>query len=277
MTLATLAVRARGLGTRRAPEVTGPPATVEDLLCERAAQEIAILRRWGGDAVTAFELDEDRRTLRAIARGIVAGTSATRRAVGAVPTSSLPRMLLARIANAASFADVHELLGKHPLADAFEATDLFDVEHALAHAYFASVHTREPAFATYLAQLVDVENVGAALALSARGGDLAAASLFLPGGRLLDRSAFLVAAASEAAPEQLARVLAGTPLSRALFAAQPAAIEDAALAWHLATQTRLRRLEPLGLAPVLWLVLRRREEARRLRARAWAGALGGGS
>ena len=68
----------------------------------------------------------------------------------------------------------------------------------------------------------------------------------------------------------LARAFAGTPL-----ADPSASIDDAALAWHLATQAALRRAEPDGLAAVIHHVLRRRAEARRLRRAAWRLALGG--
>jgi len=87
---------------------------------------------------------------------------------------------------------------------------------------------------------------------------------------------FLAAAAGplELTRELLARAFAGTPVARA-FGAGASALEDAALAWQLATQARLRRTDPLGLAAVLHLVLRRRDEVRRLRHAAWRLALGG--
>jgi hypothetical protein len=273
MSFDVLATRARGLASRGL-EVSGPPRVVEDLLRERAMQELAILRRWGGDAIRSFELDEDRHTLRAIARGLVANIGA-QRGRGVVPTSSLPQRLIGRCANATTFADIRAVLEDHPLAAAFDATELFDVEHDLTRLYFRSARIRDAAFITYRAQLADTANVTAALLLSARGGDLAREAHFLDGGGRLDRKTFLAAASSDAAHAELARAFAGTPIAAAIFAPAPAAVEDAALAWQLATQTRLRRRDPLGLAPVLWLVLRRREETRRLRRTAWNTVLGG--
>jgi len=89
---------------------------------------------------------------------------------------------------------------------------------------------------------------------------------------------FAQAVASPAtARERLSRAFVGTPIAATLFAARPSAIEDAALAWQLATQAQLRRLEPLGLASVVWLALRRRDEARIARAAAWSAVLGGPS
>ncbi|HUJ61908.1 MAG TPA: hypothetical protein VLX92_25560, partial [Kofleriaceae bacterium] len=81
------------------------------------------------------------------------------------------------------------------------------------------------------------------------------------------------AAAGRAAPARLARALAGTPLAGAI-ARSRAALDDAVLAWQLQTQARLRRLEPLGLAPAIHAVLRRRDEARRLRGAGWRVAMG---
>jgi vacuolar-type H+-ATPase subunit C/Vma6 len=273
-----LVARARGLATRRLPPIAGPPSAVEELLRERQAADLAILRRWGGDAIEVLELDEDRRTLRAIARGTIANISAARRTFGTVPTASLPPRLLARIAEATSFVDIRALLASHPLRDAFDADELFEVECSLGRLFFAHVRARDAALRTYLAQLVDTENAQGALALATRGSGLDARELFLPGGRRVDRRLFEQAAASEdTARQRLARAFAGTPIATALFAANPSAIEDAALAWQLATQARLRRLEPLGLAPVIWLALVRREEARIARAAAWSTLLGGSS
>jgi hypothetical protein len=272
-----LVARARGLASRAALAPVGSPRVVEDLLRERATHELAILRRWGGDAVRSFELDEDRHTLRAIARGLVANIGPAQRVRAAIPTSSLPRRLIDLVANAATFADIRTVLDTHPLAEAFGASELFDVEHALARLYVANTCARDGAFAVFRSQLVDSQNVLAALLLAARGGDLARDTYFLAGGERLDRKTFVAAASSDDVRTLLARVFAGTPIAAAVFAPAPAAVEDAALAWELATQTRLRRSEPLGLAPVLWLVLRRRDETRRLRHAAWNAVLGGGA
>ncbi|MGE0397391.1 MAG: V-type ATPase subunit [Kofleriaceae bacterium] len=278
MSREALVARARGLSTRRAPALAGPPSAVEELLRARQTEDLAILRRWGGNAVAALELDEDRRTLRAIARGIVANASPVKRLFGAVPTSTLPPALLARVAEAASFADVHALLERHPLREAFDVDELFDVERALPRLFVAQIRTRDLALRTYRTQIVDVENAQAALALVVRGANLDPLSIFLDGGARVDRAVFAAAAASrDTARERLARVFEGTPIAAALFAAHPSAIEDAALAWQLATQARLRRVEPLGLAPVIWLALHRRDEARNARAAAWSAALGGPS
>jgi hypothetical protein len=273
--LETLVARARGLITRTLP-AGGTPRVVEERLRDRAARELAILARWGGDALAPIELDEDRHTLRAIARGLVANAASSARTAGAVPTRLLSQRRIGALANATSFAELRSLLDDHPLASAFDATELFDVEHALVRRFFEQAKLRDRAFAVYREQLVDVANAQTTLALAARGGDLTRDALFLDGGRLLDRTAFRAASTSlDIAREALGRIFAKTPLATALFAASPSAIEDATLAWQLATQARLRRTDPLGLASVLYLLLRRRDEARRLRREAWSAALGG--
>jgi len=276
MTYDALVARARGLATRRATAVPAAPAAVEAMLCDRTETELALLRRWAPDPVRTVELDEDRRTLRAIARGIVAGIAPARRIAGAIATSSLPRDVLARLAEATSLAAVRVVLAGHPLAPAFAEDELFDVECALARRIAEQPRPRDAALADYLAQGIDLDNAQIALALALRGGELAADALFLPGGRRLARARFVAAAAGrDTARAELARAFAGTPVEAALFAAGPSALEDAGLTWQLASQARWRRLAPLGLANLVWWLLQRRDEARRLRAAAWSAALGG--
>ena len=272
MSLGPLAARARGLATRTLDGTGGTPRLVEARLRDRSERELAVLARWGNNAIAPLELDEDRYTLRAIARGLVAKMPASQRIDGAIATRSLPRRMLGKLASAASFAEVATVLGDHPLAAAFGATDLFDVEAALVRRYVAAARSTDPAFVAYREQLVDVANAVTALLLAARGGDLLREPLFIAGGRLLDHASFL---ARSGVREMLARRFAKTPLASAVFAPGPAAIEDAALAWQLATQRRFRLLEPLGLAPVLCLVLERRAEGRGVRRTAWRDALGG--
>ena len=272
-------------GLARAGIAVPPGATadvVERLARARVASDLAILGRWS-DALEAVMLDEDRRSLRAIVRGLAAGASVERRLAGTVPTAALPAPALAELAAATQVADVAELLVRrgHPLAPALasprDAVDLLELELALAHRFVALARSPDPALRAYLAQLIDAENTAAALILASRGHELAGERAWLAGGERLDHAAFVAAAAGpiDAARDLLARALAGTPLAGALFAVEPAALDDATLAWQLATQARLRRTSPLGLAPALYAVLRRRDEARRVRRAAWRLALGG--
>ncbi len=327
MIATALGARARGLATRlcaedvlaeveRAPDpgaltaalvragylAPGPgpgatPAVIERAAADRVAADHAALARWSRDhaeAIAVLVLDEDRRTLRAIARGAAAGAPGERRLEGAVATPTLPRAVLAALGGMASLVEIAALLARrgHPLAAALTppaparhgtaaaagaAIDLLAIELALAHGFAAHARAARRggrALTTHVAQVIDVENARAALALAARGDDLDPARAFLPGGARLDRATFLTAAASDDAGAALAAAFARTPLARALALEPPAALDDAALAWQLATQARLRVTEPHGLAPVLHLVLRRRAEVRRVRRAAWRVALG---
>ena len=282
------------------------PDAIDRLAGDRAASDLAILARHDASgALAVVALDEDRRSLRAIVRGLAAGTPAERRLDGTLPTALLSAPVLAALAGAATLADAAALLAhrRHPLAAALDVPrpavkrseqaggeggraalgiDPLEIELRLTRQFAerAARGPRDRAMRSYLAQLIDAENAGAAVLLASRGADLPAERAFLdagvPGSRL-DRARFLAAAAGplDAACAVLAEALDGTPLATAVFAPEPAALEDAALTWQLRTQARLRRREPLGLAPALHAVLRRRDEARHLRRAAWRVALGG--
>lgn len=278
------------LARAQVPDPAAP--AVERAIQARLAEELAILARWaGGDAaaVAVIELDEDRRSLRNLVRRLAAGVAVDARSDGCVPTSSLPRPALADLAASASVLDVGLRLANlaHPLARAFPTDaagpiDLLELEVALDRA-FAELATaprsgaaRDTALATYVAQRIDVANAGAALLLAARGEGLEREHLFVPGGARILLDGFLAAAAAtpEVARTRLADAFTGTPIATALERGAPGALEDAALAWEISTQHRLRRAHPHGLAAVLYLVLRRRDEAHRLRRAAWRVALG---
>jgi hypothetical protein len=336
MIATTLAARARGLTTRlcgddalgeidRAPDAAaltaaliragylapGPaaiaaPAVIERAALARSRTDLATLVRWAGPAAAALALlglDEDRRTLRGVVRGLAAGAPRDRRLDSAVATATLPRAVIEAIVALPSLGEIAAFLARrdHPFAAALvigpaprrgapgaapvgAAIDLLAIELALAHAFAACARAASGrcagALATHVGQILDAENAAAALLLAARGDGLAPARAFLAGGARLDRATFLAAATAppDDAPAALAAAFARTPLAEALAAArtQPAALDDAALAWQIATQARLRIAEPHGLAPVLYLVLRRRAEARRVRRAAWRVALAGG-
>jgi len=305
--MTAIAARARGLGTtvlggdvlseldhvRDFDQLVGalaragvtPPAvydaeTLDRTMRDRIARDHATLRRYTTD-LGPLELDEDRRSLRAIVRGLVGAVSARRRLAATIPTAGLPSSVLAALAEATNAGEIAAILVRcgHPFAPVFPRTsiDLLELELALARRFAEIARSNDRALHTYLEQLIDAENAEAALVLATRSHDLAPSSAFVAGGRRLDRATFLVAAAGpiEAARDHLSHAFAGTPLERAVLASAPAAVEDAALAWQLETQARLRRIEPLGLAAAVHVVLRRRDEARHVRRAAWRVALGG--
>ena len=278
MTWVDVATRARGLGTH----VLG-----DDLAgaARRAADELAILVRWADDragALAVFVADEDRRSLRALLRGLAAGASVERRLAATTPTPGLPAAALRELAGQPTPAGFAAVLARrgHPLAIPLDAPlDLLAAELALTRRFADRARRARggAALASHVAQMIDAELAGAALLLAARGDGIDPAAAFAPGGARIDRPTFLAAArATPARARQLlADALAGTPLASAAHDPAPEAIEEAALAWQLATQRRLARLEPAGLAAVLALLLRRRLELRELRRGAWRAVLGG--
>ena len=256
--------------------------TIDRLVRDRVASDLAILARWT-DRLAPLELDEDRRSLRALVRGLAGAVPARRRLAGTVPTARLSRSRLAALGDAVTIDELVALLARydHPLAQALAESptpiDPLAIELALARRFADLARPYDHAMRDHVEQVIDAENAAAALQLAARGQGVDVDAAFVAGGRLVDRGAFVTAAAApiDTAREVLARALAHTPLPRALFASAPAALEDAALAWQLQTQARLRRIEPLGLAPAVYVVLCRRDEARHLRRAAWRIALGG--
>lgn len=309
-----LAARARGLGTRLlsaellaeidaaidpAPVFVraGLPVQVDDVEAaahDRIARDAAILARWSADLGDAPARDghsraplaplwlyEDRRSLRAVVRGLAARVPARRRIAGALATPSLPPPVLAELADQVDLAGIARVLAAHdhPFAPAFAGTTLdpLAIELALGRRFGDLARSRDRAMRAFVRQAIDAENAEAALLLAARGKGVTDA--FVRGGELIDRATFT--AASREVPDEararLAEALEGTPLAAALFDPAPDALADATLRWQLSTQVKLRRLEPLGLAPAIHVVLRRRDEARRLRHAAWRMALGGGA
>lgn len=263
MTWVDVAARARGMASHAA-----------------IGDELAILARWADDRAGALAVifdDEDRATLRALVRGLAAGAPIDDRVAAAAPTPSLPASILRTLARAPTTAVLAEELARHEhwAAPALASADgdLFAFEQRVAHAFAARARrgaAGELAIATHVRQVIDVENAGAAWLLAARGRSLDPGACFVAGGARISRDVFT--AASRGATTELTRALAGTPLASAL---ERGALEDAALAWHLDTQTRLRRLEPTGLAPVLELVLSRRRDRRAQRRGHWRAILGG--
>jgi hypothetical protein len=153
--------------------------------------------------------------------------------------------------------------------------DLLGFEQGLARAFARRAldgarAADDAAVTTHVAQVIDAENAGAALLVAARGRELDPAASFLDGGNRVSREVFFDACRGDHV--RLARALAGTALASALAGT---GFEDAALAWHLETQARLRRTDPTGLAAVLLLVLSRRRERRIAQRTRWRAILGG--
>lgn len=276
--------------------VTGTEPTADDIdvaIRMRGGRDLAILARWAGDRARALAVvldDQDRRFVRDVVRGIAGHVPAHRRLSGAIPTPSLPDRVLSELAAATSTADLAAILRGigHPYASAVEGAarvdepvDVLSIETALARSFARRARRfarASRALALLVQQTIDVENACAAVLLSERSDEADVAPSYLAGGARLDGDAFALAATSNPsrARQILAPHFARTPIGVALRASAPTPeLEDAALDWQLDTQTALRRTDPLGAAPILWLVLSRRREARRIRRAAWRVALGG--
>jgi vacuolar-type H+-ATPase subunit C/Vma6 len=276
--MSALVARARGLQARITADARLEPqlstVAVEQEVRRRIAADYATLARWANrDELSVLELDEDRRSLRAMVRGLAADVPPERRRLAAIPTSRLRERALAALSTASNIGDISATLTaiKHPLRFALERAtsviDVFATEVALAKAYACVARSADRALRVYVTQLIDAENAASAVLLAFRGGDLALADHFIPGGRRLPRELFLTIQRDNV-NDVLARAFVGTPLARTFT-------EDAVLDWQLETQRRLRRTQPHGFAAVVYAVLSRRSEARRLRRGAWRTALGG--
>jgi len=319
-----LVARVRGLGTRlagrstvlewsRARDLTQLAAAVAsayadqpveaspealELMARRfAARLVRILARWSGDrraCLTPLFLDEDRRSVRALLRGVVARSPADQRLAGLIPTPSLPEKALETLAAQTTISGIVALLTawSHPFGAPLlvegrkPKPDLLRLDLTV-NTQYAGLAAREARRAplgsairgeltTYVAEMADLENSSTALQLASHQSSIDPSQLFLPGGRHLDRKQFLsVAGAADPARARsaLSRTFRGTPLAH-VFDPTSGEFEEAALAAQLHRATAAARLAPLGAAPVLAFWLRLRAQMRDLRFIIWHVALG---
>ncbi len=281
----------------RVPMPERPAAADLDLAVRRLAGErMRLLARWAGpraDALAVVFEDEDRRSIRALLRGAVAGAAPEDRLAGLIPTPRLPERALEEMARLPTTGDIAAALlvmgspyGGALLRDARSAQpDLPRLERALSRTFAARARSlargAASALGEHVRRVIDAENIAAALAIAAATRDASAAPDvdWIPGGRLVDRETF-VAAATATDVLEAGRVLAGatgrSPLRRATRppGERHGSVEDALLRAMIAEQRRQARLEPLGPAPVLLYALRLRAEVLDLRRILWGAALG---
>jgi vacuolar-type H+-ATPase subunit C/Vma6 len=291
---------ARAIGESYAPEiaaVTGATAEQLEVAVRRvAARYVDILGRWSGDrnrALAPLLLDEDRRSVRALIRGAVAGSPPAERLAGLVPTPTLGESALEELARQPSAGRVAALLTVWghpygaPLITEAQAPqpDLLNLDLQLNETYarHAGRAVREAGagdavrrdLREYLQQTIDLENVSTALQLAAQRSSTDPGRFFTPGGRALERSAFLAAALASdpaAAKSALARALRETALVRVVAAND--SFETAALRAELDRSAAAAREHPLGAAPVIAFLVRLRAEVRDLRSIIWRVASG---
>ncbi|MHB2033092.1 MAG: V0D/AC39 family V-type ATPase subunit [Gemmatimonadaceae bacterium] len=275
------------------PSNAPPPddRAVEAAIRRVIARHMAVLSRWSrdnDDLLVPLLEDEDRRSIRALVRGAMAGVPPDVRTAGLVPTPALPARVLDELAllgDISSIAAVLLALG-HPFAGALAAEahldrpDLFSIEQAVMRAWAAgalgAARRGDAALRLYVQRMIDVHNLCAARLLAEQRSDATAHALFVSGGALVHLED-LQHAAELRRPESLARRMqarvAHTPLHAALLAPTRAA-DDAALMALLAEFAGRSRREPLGMGPVICYVLRSRAEQRALLRILWQISLG---
>lgn len=266
------------------------PAALELAARRVAAQRLRLLAWWCGTRTEllafVFE-DEDRRSLRALARGAAARTPAEQRLSGLIATPSLPERALTELAAQSSLPAVAALLlvWAHPYGPALVAPagaavpDLFRIELAINRVYAAravkAVGQRQP-LARWVHERIDDENALTAIALSAASSDITPRDTFLPGGASLGIDTFEEAVvARTGAVARLARV-AGPAMAEALRRTGGAAERlDVALthAWIEQLAAEQRR-EPLGPAAIIRYALAIRAEVMDVGRAIWGVALG---
>jgi vacuolar-type H+-ATPase subunit C/Vma6 len=279
------------------PEPIGQPLdafAIERAIGRAANGYIETLRRWQEappGVLDVFAADHDRRSLRALLRGAAQGAPSEARGAGLQPTPLLPRLALVELARQPSPAGVvgHLVTLAHPDAPQLlpfvrkTQPDLLALDRVLLQA-FADRATRAAAHADrilrdFVTELIDIGNAENALAMAGESAEVDAADNFVSGGRWLSRSAFRSAATSSSPQLALTRLtasLARSPLSSSL----PLVTRDAGhlirgfLSKVLERLTRHARMDPLGSAPLLRVLLRIDAQSRDLRALAWGVTLG---
>lgn len=276
------------------PEADAGPAALELAVRRRAATELRRLDRWCEDEPalrTIIYEDEERRSLRALVRGALASAPAESRMVGLIPTPALPERALSELARQPTPATVAALLvaWRHPCGAALrrEAAgaepDALRLEVQLNRVFaqritLAASRAGGGRLRAYVRELIDIENVLAAIVLAEQAGDVTPKDMFLAGGERVSIGVFEQAIATERAPLAGARLALafgtgaiattlrrheglGSGLERAVLQARIAALRDEA------------RRDPLGPAPVLGFALRLRAQSLDLRRLIWGTAL----
>ena len=263
---------------------------LEHELRRRAAARLRVLAKWAGtrrEQLAPLFLDEDRLILRALLRGAAAGLPPEARNAGLVPTVTLPMRAINQLAAAGDVASIGAMLlaWRHPFGAlvATEATrqrpDLLHLEMALVRSFAESARgaARDGALRRYVRTRIDVANAWAALALATQRADVAPADLFVPGGALITADNLAEAVATRSCATLAAQTHARAPHSAPDVALSPPAgvsAEDAVCDAMVRDARAAARRDPLGLAPVILLVLRTRAELQALHRIVWSIELG---
>lgn len=295
---ADVASLARGLarmGADLEPVGETPDLAAFELSANRTAgRHLRTLLRWQQThpgVLDVFIADQERRSLRALLRGALQGAPAAARLAGLLPTPALPVAALTELARQASPAAVvaHLIALGYPDARrllplvARAQPELFAIEVALLRGLAAragaAARLGDTVLRDFVHERIDIGNTQNALLLAGGPRDIGPNDAFVAGGRWLHHHAFVAATASASQQACLARLtatFARTPLARML----PVVADDitfperALLTSTMARLAREARLQPLGTAPLLRVLLRIEAQSRDLRTLAWGVALG---
>lgn len=275
-------------------ELPSTPEGLDRAVARVHGWRLALLHRWAAglrERLTVVFEAEDRRSLRALLRGIREGASPERRLRGLVPTPTLPRDALEEMAEADSVARLAELLQEagHPLAGALtdasspapEPDDLYGAELALDRAFArraADAASGDRELREFTARVVDRANAWTLLLAGAVEGEPGPDELHLSGGDAFPPERFEKIFSTGDDGERRRLVTEALGERGGDLAADPSVPgggpEDRLLAADIRwTRDRARRA-PLGPWPFLHLVLRSRAEARDLRKLVWSAAMG---
>jgi vacuolar-type H+-ATPase subunit C/Vma6 len=266
------------------------PTELDLAVRRRAAAELRTLARWCGSRAAELPVileDEDRRSLRALFRGVLQHQPAELRLHGLVPTPTLPERALAELSLAQTTGEVVSLLTlwNHPFAAALSGPasaslpDSLALDIALDRVWAGRAITgarhggRE--LMRFAGDAIDLSNAATLLALGGAPGR-SGPDLFLEGGPRLTQTTFaaLLPRDRALAAQALADLFRGTPYAAALRLGWHPGLEDALLAARLDVQRRAARRLPLGVAVILWFALELRAESLMLSRLIWGLTLG---
>jgi vacuolar-type H+-ATPase subunit C/Vma6 len=269
------------------------PGAIDLAVRRVSADRMRLLAQWSRertDSLAVIFEDEDRRSLRAIFRGVNQGAPSEARMAGLIPTPSLPEKALEELAHQPTAAEVVTLLviWKNPYGaplrkEAQQAQpDLFKLELILNRTFAqrASHAAREAGqiLEDYVSLVIDLENASAALVLAEQGQDVHPAQCFISGGRRLSYMTFrntVYAGGAAQAGAVLGLAFTGTPFAEAFrsLGADPVRLEEELTALQVKDAQRIARREPLGPGSAVAYALRLRAESVDLRRIIWGVAL----
>lgn len=264
------------------------PARLELAVRRRAGGRLRLLARWAAPRAARLEplfVDEDRRSLRALMRGAVAGISADERLATLMPTPLLPIRALTQLAHTPDILTIAALLmaWRHPFAQALSEEarrhrpDLFRIDVAIARAFAAhalwGADQADAPMRLFVERTIDIENAWNAIALTGGPSNVDPAAVFIDGGRLIAVDDLVAAVAGDWLGKTLHARIAGTAVAAAV-APGARAHEDRAIEVLADEFRRMALHEPLSTAPMIAFALRQRIEIRVLFQIVWGVALG---